>query len=121
MDKESEVMTQIGRILCALCGGLIGYSITYAWCRFCDFIGRKRVEIPEIKYDVTDNPILSLKNRLGQAYVASHDQTVKKLLHRLLEYVEVIEEWHNAKIHLAETECCTHKTRSARLNVELEI
>jgi hypothetical protein len=119
MDKESEVMTQIGRILCALCGGLIGYSITYAWCRFWDFIGRKRVEIPDIKYDVADNPILSLKNRLGQAYVASHDQSVKKLLHRLLEYVEVIEEWHKSKINLAENKCNTYRTRAARAEVEL--
>jgi hypothetical protein len=86
-----------------------------------NFLTSKRVEIPEIKYDVTDNPILSLKNRLGQAYVASHDQTVKKLLHRLLEYVEVIEEWHNAKVHLAETKCDTYRTKAARTEVELRV
>ena len=112
-------MTQMGRILCALCGGLIGYLITYAWCKFWDFATSKHVEVPEIKYDVADNPILSLKNRLGQAYVASHDQSVKKLLHRLLEYVEVIEEWHKSKINLAENKCNTYRTRAARAEVEL--
>lgn len=120
MDKESEVMTQIGRILCALCGGLIGYSITYAWCRFWDFIGRKRVEIPEIKYDVTDNPILTLKNRLGQAYVASYDRTAKKLLHRLLEYVEWIDNWHKEQVLLVENDRNGYKRKAERLQTEFE-
>lgn len=113
-------MTQIGRILCALCGGLIGYSITYAWCRFWDFIGRKRVEIPEIKYDVTDNPILQLKNRLGQAYVATYDRTVKKLLHRLLEYVEWIDNWHKEQVLIVESERNDYKRKAERLQAEFE-
>ena len=120
MDKENEVMTQIGRILCALCGGLIGYSITYAWCRFWDFVGRKRVEIPEIKYDVTDNPILTLKNRLGQAYVASYDRTAKKLLHRLLEYVEWIDNWHKEQVLIVENDRNGYKRMHEQSREKLE-
>ena len=112
-------MTQIGHFLCLLLGCLIGHFIVYVCGKIWDFATSKHVEVPEIKYDVADNPILSLKNRLGQAYVASHDQSVKKLLHRLLEYVEVIEEWHKSKINLAENKCNTYRTRAARAEVEL--
>ena len=112
-------MTQIGHFLCLLLGCLIGHLIVYIVRGIWNFLTKKRVEVPEIKYDVADNPILSLKNRLGQAYVASHDQSVKKLLHRLLEYVEVIEEWHKSKINLAENKCNTYRTRAARAEVEL--
>ena len=96
-------MTQMEHSLCLLWGCLIGHFIVYGWCRFWDFIGRKRVEIPEIKYDVADNPILTLKNRLGQAYVASYDRTAKKLLHRLLEYVEWIDNWHKEQVLIVES------------------
>ena len=58
-------MTQIGHFLCLLLGCIIGHLIVYVVRLIWNFFAQKRVEIPEIKYDVADNPILSLKNRLG--------------------------------------------------------
>ena len=113
-------MTQMEHFLCLLWGCLIGHFIFYGWCRFWDFITRKRVEIPDIKYDVTDNPILTLKNRLGQAYVATYDRTAKKLLHRLLEYVEWIDNWHNEQVLLVENDRNGYKRKAERLQTEFE-
>lgn len=113
-------MTQMEHFLCLLWGCLIGHFIVYGWCRFWDFITRKRVEIPDIKYDVTDNPILTLKNRLGQAYVATYDRTAKKLLHRLLEYVEWIDNWHKEQVLLVENDRNGYKRKAERLQTEFE-
>ena len=113
-------MTQIGHFLCLLWGCLIGHFIVYGWCKIWDFITSKRICVPEIKYDVTDNPILSLKNRLGQAYVASHDQTVKKLLHRLLEYVEWIDNWHKEQVLIMESERNGYERMCKQVQAELE-
>ena len=113
-------MTRMEHFLCLLWGCLIGHFIVYGWCRFCDFITRKRVAIPEIKYDVTDNPILTLKNRLGQAYVATYDRTAKKLLHRLLEYIEWIDNWHKEQVLIVENDRNGYKRKAERLQAEFE-
>ena len=113
-------MTRMEHFLCLLWGCLIGHFIVYGWCRFWDFITRKRVAIPEIKYDVTDNPILTLKNRLGQAYVATYDRTAKKLLHRLLEYIEWIDNWHKEQVLIVENDRNGYKRKAERLQAEFE-
>jgi len=113
-------MTQMEHFLCLLWGCLIGHFIVYGWCRFWDFVTRKRVEIPDIKYDVTDNPILTLKSRLGQAYVATYDRTAKKLLHRLLEYVEWIDNWHKEQVLIVENDRNGYKRKAERLQAEFE-